>query len=69
MRSWVREKIKKIRKNNRFGHWVVQSEKPFCDKKGERIMVRCICDCGTVRDMHAELLITGISKSCGCSEE
>lgn len=43
----------------RFGYWTVTSN------IGKQ-MVACKCDCGTVRALNAQALLSGHSKSCGC---
>lgn len=54
----------------KFGKWTVkyraESEK---DKRGYPItMWHCLCECGTERDVYANALLQGKSKSCGCDK-
>lgn len=53
-------KPSKIKKGDSFGRWVVvgPSTKPG--------YVRCLCSCGTERDVLVQNLIQGKSQSCGC---
>lgn len=50
----------------RFGKWIVICRAP--DKLGTEdiAMWKCICDCGTVRDVRGYTLRHGMSRSCGC---
>lgn len=51
----------------RFGRWVVlgrSDDKVYGNRKSR--MYSCICDCGTVRDVSENSLLTGKSTSCGC---
>lgn len=45
-----------------FGHWTVIE---CTDKSAKR--VKCVCGCGTVRDVKQYTLIHGKSRSCGCT--
>lgn len=50
--------------NQRFSRWLVLKE---ADKnKQGKIMWKCLCDCGTVRNVRMSDLRNGKSKSCGC---
>lgn len=53
-------KPSKVKKGDSFGRWVVvgPSAKPG--------YVRCLCSCGTKRDVLVQNLIQGKSRSCGC---
>jgi hypothetical protein len=50
----------------RFGSWTA-IEGDIKRKGGKRIFWKCICDCGTERLVSTEDLMSGHSKSCGCS--
>ena len=47
---------------DRFGRWTILRE----FRKGRFLYYHCRCDCGTVRDVKANSIRTGRSKSCGC---
>lgn len=56
----------------RFGRWTVIGPAPTrYSKSGKtrRIMWKCRCDCGTVKDVGARALKTGMSTSCGCFQK
>ena len=56
----------------RFGRWTVIDEAPNkVSKSGKTrsIMWKCKCDCGTVKDVRARALKTGMSTSCGCLQK
>jgi hypothetical protein len=44
-----------------YGNWLVLG----CDETGKRISVRCRC--GIVRVVGLDALVSGASRSCGCS--
>ena len=52
----------------RFGRWtVIERAEDKRDSRGYPIVVyRCRCDCGTEREIYANSLRSGRSKSCGC---
>ena len=50
----------------RFGRWTVIGEAP---KKGSQSYWRCVCDCGTAKDVYAYSLTKGVSMSCGCQRD
>lgn len=49
----------------KFGRLTILS---ICDhrSKDNRVMVRCLCDCGNERDVILKNIISGTSQSCGC---
>ena len=47
---------------DRFGRWTILRE----FRKGRFLYYECRCDCGTVREVKANSIRTGRSKSCGC---
>lgn len=49
-------------KNKRFGRLFVIDE---CVKKHKRRCM-CLCDCGNIKEIRAENLLRGRTKSCGC---
>jgi len=59
--------INQIPNGSTFGHWTVLKEgTPFWDK-GRRVYThRCLCHCGTTKDIASYSLLRGQSKSCGC---
>lgn len=64
--------VKENLKGQRFGRWYVLDEAPTrVSKSGKTrsIMWKCQCDCGTVKDVGARALKTGMSKSCGCLQK
>lgn len=48
----------------RFGRWLVI----WCDGPGPTGHTRwvCRCDCGAVRVLRSDVLLSGASQSCGC---
>lgn len=50
---------------NRFGRLVVAGKAATKGKRGEIYWV-CTCDCGNERNVRANQLTRGITKSCGC---
>jgi len=48
----------------RYGRWLT-IEEGLKDKRGLRTM-KCVCDCGTIRDVPLSRLRFGSSQSCGC---
>lgn len=66
----------KIRMENlsdkKFGRWYVLEQAPTRysrSGKSSRIMWKCRCDCGTIKDVSARALKTGMSQSCGCFQK
>lgn len=56
----------------RFGSWLVIDKAPtrYSESgKTRSIMWKCQCDCGTVKDVGARALKTGMSTSCGCVQK
>ena len=53
-----------ILEGKKFGAWTVREYKGFNSK--EQPLYLCECDCGTIRNVVAQSLRTGASKSCGC---
>lgn len=56
----------------KFGRWTVIDEAPnrvSASGKTRSIMWKCKCDCGTVKDVGARALKTGMSTSCGCLQK
>jgi len=49
----------------RIGRWLVLEETDKRTMSGGKFY-RCICDCGTKRDVSRNSLVTGESLSCGC---
>ena len=47
----------------RFGRYKVIK---LAERKNKRVYWQCLCDCGTVKDVLADNLISGKVKSCGC---
>lgn len=61
-------KAKRDLTGQRFGRLVVQNQaEDYIDKSGHhRLMWHCVCDCGNEKDIRADGLTRGSSKSCGC---
>ena len=56
----------------RFGRWTVigpASTRYSKSGKTRSIMWKCRCECGTVKDVGARALKTGMSTSCGCLQK
>lgn len=56
----------------RFGRWTVIGPAPTRYSKSGKtrsIMWKCRCECGTVKDVGARALKTGMSTSCGCLQK
>jgi len=52
---------------SRFGRWTVIEEAEPKMYNGRRLrMWKCVCDCGTIRNVKEQSLKSGKSKSCGC---
>lgn len=51
-------------KNRPFGRWTVISDEKVM-KNGKK-HVLCRCECGTIREVRWEKLVSGKSQSCGC---
>ena len=51
-----------------FGRWrVIQEASPRVQPSGRRqTMWQCLCECGSVKDVAANSLSKGVSRSCGC---
>lgn len=52
-----------LQSGRRFGRWTVLQ---FADAVNGRSYHRCICQCGTVRTVLTQGLVSGGSRSCGC---
>lgn len=55
-----------------FGRWTVLEKAPTRvspSGKTRSTMYRCRCECGTVKDVGARALKTGMSQSCGCLQK
>lgn len=48
----------------RFGRLTVLEEIP--ERRNEKIVYKCICDCGNVKDIVGASLKCGLTQSCGC---
>lgn len=59
----IKPRMKNI-KGEKFGRWTVMEYSRQNPQKAA--MWKCKCECDTVRDVRATVLITGRSKSCGC---
>lgn len=49
----------------KFGRWTVESEAELLSSSN-KTKVLCICECGTIKMVQKENLISGKTKSCGC---
>lgn len=54
--------LRAIPPGTRFGRFVVQE----LQRKGKRIVYRCLCDCGSEVVVRSDALKSGITRSCGC---
>ena len=61
-------KVKNDLTGQRFGRLVVQhqAEDQIRPNGVHRTMWHCLCDCGNEKDIRADGLTGGTSKSCGC---
>ena len=51
----------------RFTRWLVESRAPDRIRpSGNKVVWNCVCDCGKRKEVLAEKLLNGESKSCGC---
>jgi hypothetical protein len=50
----------------RFGSWLVLHNTG--ERRSGHLLWRCLCDCGTERDVSGSNLRNGVTKSCGCKE-
>jgi len=48
----------------KYNSWLVLGEEKI--HKENRVYLKCICDCGTLRDVIIKNLKSGVSSSCGC---
>lgn len=55
----------------RFGRWTVIERAPdsITQKGYHNIMWKCVCDCGTEKNVRGKILTNGQSKSCGCLQK
>ena len=53
-------------RGQRFGKLTVLE--PFPTQKGERTKWLCRCDCGTIKPILTSSLVTGNTRTCGCSK-
>ena len=54
-----------IKIGNKLFRWTVLER----ISKNGRVYYRCQCDCGTIKDVRADHLKAGKSKSCGCLQK
>lgn len=65
-------KVKESLLGKRFGRWIVIDSAPNrVSKSGKSysIMWKCKCDCGTIKNVGARALKSGMSLSCGCLQK
>ena len=55
--------------NLRFGKWTVSHRFNSKNKRDERTLWTCKCECGTIRNIDSLALRSGRTKSCGCSKD
>ncbi|MFH5805445.1 HNH endonuclease signature motif containing protein [Alienimonas sp. DA493] len=55
---------KSISQGETFGRWTVLGRDP--ERPNSKSRYRCRCECGTVRVIYANRLLTGHCRSCGC---
>lgn len=48
----------------KFGYWTVLNKDPDCSKSYSKWI--CRCECGTIKSVARQSLVTGRSRSCGC---
>lgn len=60
-----RKGIRKDLTGKRFGHLTVKY--PVGKINSPHISWRCVCDCGKEKDIEGRRLVSGNTKSCGCS--
>lgn len=59
-------RVIKIKKGTRFGHWTVIDEDKSLSKEKGKLYLICKCDCGTIKSVKKDSLVEGKSSSCGC---
>lgn len=59
--------IKDFPLNKKFGSWEVVGTEIEKDTSNSR-KIKCMCTCGTVRDVNILTLLRGKSKGCGCEK-
>lgn len=61
-------KAKKDLVGQKFNRWtVIEQAEDYIESSGKhRVNWKCICDCGTIRNVIEKNLKNGTSKSCGC---
>lgn len=47
----------------RFGMWCIVD---LAKSNNNKTMVRCVCDCGTYKDVNLQNILRGLSTGCGC---
>ena len=50
----------------KIGRWTVLEKAPSRNRK---VFWKCQCDCGTIREVKSQILLSGESKSCGCYQK
>ncbi len=53
-----------VKAGDRFNYWTVLNE--ITKRRSKHRVLRCRCDCGTVKVIHFQSIRAGISLSCGC---
>lgn len=61
-------KPKVIIAGSKYGLWTILSEEPKIKiKGGTKRVFTCLCDCGSIRSVYLDNLLSGKSSSCGCA--
>lgn len=66
------ERVKEDLTGQKFGRWAVLGPAPTKvspSGKTRRVMWKCQCECGTIKEVGARALKTGMSQSCGCLQK
>ena len=56
--SYSHDRIDIVNNNNKYG-----------SNRRHRYLYNCLCDCGNRKVIRRDSLITGLSKSCGCTRK
>lgn len=66
-KTYEREKERIVVVGQKFGRWKILGDVESIEVNSKtRLMVKCECECGTIKDVNYRTILKGNSKSCGC---